>query len=458
MDALFGTDGIRATVGHHPVTPQSFLQLGWALGSWIKSGKVLIGKDTRLSGYMLESALQAGLSAAGIDVYLSGPLPTPAVAYLTQSLNAQAGLVISASHNPFYDNGLKIFSNTGLKLTTQQQTEITELYHKKLVVVSPEKLGKAHRLHDASGRYIEFLKRSYPSLSLEGVTIMLDCAHGAAYQIAPQIFKELKASVQVIHDSPNGYNINDQSGVIHPEAFEELVQSHQPMFAFAFDGDADRLAVYVDGKKLDPNHVLLALYDYYQRDRFVNTGIIGTHLTNTAIASYLANQNIPYMSTDVGDRNLIYAALSKGWFIAGEPSGHYLLMDKLKTADALLTALALVDYFTKTKKRVSFYQENIPLSPSASYTFSTVDGESLLSSSQVIEQLDDIRRDYPHIRIIIRASGTEPVIRFYLEGPSVSQLDALAENIFSVLSAYQEKLTGISNKKVIVAELEAPLG
>jgi phosphoglucosamine mutase len=451
MDVLFGTDGIRSRVGKHPVTPQSFLQLGWALGSWIGSGRVLIGKDTRLSGYMLESALQAGLSAAGIDVYLTGPLPTPAVAYLTQSLNAQAGLVISASHNPFHDNGLKIFSSSGLKLTAEQQEEISLWYNKKLIVVGPNQLGKAHRLHDAGGRYIEFLKRYYPSLSLAGVSIMLDCANGAAYQIAPQIFRELKADVHVIHDQPDGYNINHDSGVIHPGKLESLIKKHQPKFAFAFDGDADRLAVYIDGEKLDPNHVLLTLYDYYQSKQLPDTGVVTTCLSNLGLERYLLDHNIQFVSTDVGDKNLIYAGLAHGWMIAGEPSGHYLLMDKLKTADPLLVALALIDYFMQTGKSAKYYQEKAPLYPALSHDFPSIEPRLLLAIPEVALRLNLLKESYQDIKIIVRPSGTESVIRLYVEGQVLSILEELMQELINMLTEHQHLISGMANEKVVAA-------
>ncbi|NBW56206.1 phosphoglucosamine mutase [bacterium] len=449
MSALFGTDGIRATVGCYPVTPESFLQLGWALGSWIGSGKVLIGKDTRLSGYMLESALEAGLAAAGIDVYLTGPLPTPAIAYLTQSLNAQAGLVISASHNPFYDNGLKIFSSDGLKLTTEQQNNITSFFQKKITVATSYELGKAHRLNDAAGRYIEFLKSHFSSLDLSGISIILDCAHGAAYQIAPELFKELRANVQVINDQPNGYNINKNAGVMDLDLLEKVVHEQKPKFAFAFDGDADRLVAYVNGKKINPNHILLVLYDYYQLRGMSKTGIAMTCLTNLGVQDYCSTQGIAHVSTDVGDRNLIYACLQYDWTIAGEPSGHYLLMDKLKTADALLTALALVDYFIRTEKTAEYFEKKAPLYPSLIHNFHINDPKTVLSKNHITESLEKIKKNNPSERVIIRASGTEPVIRIYAEGKNLSTVEEIIKEAIAIFEKYKEDTTGIVDEKVL---------
>jgi phosphoglucosamine mutase len=440
MGTLFGTDGIRAKVGSYPVTPECFLKMGWALGQWLGKGKVIIGKDTRLSGYMLESALQAGLSAAGIDVYLCGPLPTPAIAYLTQSLRAEAGLVISASHNPYNDNGLKIFSKTGLKLNQTQQDEIEEYYHQPMSVASSSQLGKAHRLNDAAGRYIEFLKSHFRSLNLKGLTIFLDCAHGAAYQIAPIIFKELNAHVEVFNDEPNGYNINLNAGVMHPEIFEEKVFASKPALAFSFDGDADRLSVYIEGRKLDANHILIALEKYYE-DRYCSSlGVIGTILTNSCVEQYFKKKRVPYHTTDVGDRHLIYAALEKGWFVAGEPSGHFILADKLKTADALLAALAIADGYINHKINVDYFEEIAPLYPTIVYNYETKQPKKILAQGKISEKIQKIKNSNPEMKIIVRASGTEPVIRILCEGPDYQQLELIKTQLCELIFEYEQHI------------------
>jgi len=343
----FGTDGIRGRVGEFPITPDFMLKLGWAAGTaFRKHGvcRVLIGKDTRISGYMFESALEAGLSAAGADVMLLGPMPTPAIAYLTRTFHAEAGIVISASHNPHHDNGIKFFSGKGTKLPDEIELMIEELLDAPMTVVDSARLGKVSRINDAAGRYIEFCKSSVPtSTDFAGLKIVLDCAHGAAYKVAPSVFRELGAEVVVLSAQPNGLNINDQCGSTHMQALQAAVLSEQADLGIAFDGDADRVLMVDDtGAVVDGDELLFIIArDLQQRGR-LQGGVVGTLMSNLGLELALAELQIPFVRAKVGDRYVIADLLARDWQLGGENSGHLVCFQHTTTGDAIIAGLQVL--------------------------------------------------------------------------------------------------------------------
>ncbi|NWE70029.1 phosphoglucosamine mutase, partial [Pseudomonas gingeri] len=340
----FGTDGIRGRVGQYPITPDFMLKLGWAAGmAFRKLGtcRVLVGKDTRISGYMFESALEAGLSAAGADVMLLGPMPTPAIAYLTRTFHAEAGIVISASHNPHDDNGIKFFSGEGTKLPDEVELMIEELLDAPMTVVDSEKLGKVSRINDAAGRYIEFCKSSVPTgTNLSGLKIVLDCAHGATYKVAPSVFRELGAEVVALSAQPNGLNINDNCGSTHIKPLQAAVLAEKADLGIAFDGDGDRVLMVdhtgavVDGDEL----VFIIARDLAERNK-LNGGVVGTLMSNLGLELALKELDIPFVRANVGDRYVIAELLERNWLIGGENSGHILCLNNTTTGDAIIAAL-----------------------------------------------------------------------------------------------------------------------
>ncbi len=355
----FGTDGVRGRVGDPPITPELVLKLGWAAGRVLASETndsgarpaVLIGKDTRLSGYLLEAALEAGLSAAGVDVYLSGPLPTPAVAYLTRALRLSAGIVISASHNPFDDNGIKFFSGSGAKLPDAVEQAIERTMSEALTCVSSAELGKARRIDDAAGRYIEFCKGTFPNeLDLKGWRIVVDCANGAGYHVAPPVFHELGAEVIPVGNEPNGTNINDGVGSTHPQHLRQAVLDHQADIGIALDGDGDRLLVVDrDGHVYDGDQLLYVIVMDYRRRGAFNGGVVGTLMTNLGFEQALEREGIALERARVGDRYVLERMKEKGWRLGGENSGHLLCLDKHTTGDAIVSALAVLRALVEQK-------------------------------------------------------------------------------------------------------------
>jgi phosphoglucosamine mutase len=459
--SLFGTDGIRGRVGEFPIDPQSFLQLGWALGLFAQKKRVLIAKDTRLSGYMLESSLCAGLTTAGCDVFLTGPLPTPALAYLTQSLGAELGIMISASHNPYYDNGVKIFSQGAHKLSDCQQQAIEALISEP--VIEMDSLGKIYRLADAPKRYLDFLKRHVTFLNLHNKTVTIDCAHGAAYKIAPQIFEEYQAIVHVLHAEPNGFNINEQCGALDCRALEHHMLHHKSDYGIAFDGDADRVVLYIKGKRCDPHYMLLMLYEMYKRRTGLLGGIIGTQIHNQGLVSYCQKEKIPWIEVPVGDRYLIAAARETGFKVAGEPSGHYILMDQLPTADGLLTALLLIEEIELGYvKDLTWYETYVTLDPSFSYTFSVSDPKFFIETPLIQQTIHALKNAHPSWKILVRPSGTEPVIRLYIEGQLSQEASLrLYNQLKSVINrelACESAMEGVYFGKNTDSQLEASLG
>ncbi|MDF2641491.1 MAG: phosphoglucosamine mutase, partial [Pseudomonas sp.] len=343
----FGTDGIRGRVGQFPITPDFMLKLGWAAGMAFRrlgACRILVGKDTRISGYMFESALEAGLSAAGADVMLLGPMPTPAIAYLTRTFHAEAGIVISASHNPHYDNGIKFFSGQGTKLPDEIEMMIEELLDTPMTVAESEKLGKVSRINDAAGRYIEFCKSSVPtSTDFAGLKLVIDCAHGATYKVAPNVFRELGAQVVVLSAQPDGLNINENCGSTHMEALQAAVVAHKADMGIGFDGDGDRVLMVDDtGTIVDGDELLYIIArDLHERGR-LQGGVVGTLMSNLGLELALAEQNIPFVRANVGDRYVIAELLERNWQVGGENSGHIVCFQHTTTGDAIIAALQVL--------------------------------------------------------------------------------------------------------------------
>lgn len=345
---FFGTDGIRGEVGIEPITPGTIVHLGWALGTVIKrrygKGSVLVGKDTRVSGYLLESSMEAGLSSAGMDVTMLGPLPTPAIAYLTQTARANAGVVISASHNKYADNGIKFFSSKGEKISDEIQDEIEQLMTEPLQVVSSHELGKAFRMDDAVGRYVEFCKGTIPRrMDFKGLKVALDCSNGAAYQSAPAVFHELGADIEVINNHPNGFNINYECGSTHIGGLRKLVLEKECDIGIAFDGDADRvLMVDRHGELVDGDQLLFVIANSLRKQGRLKGGVVGTLMSNLGMEKAFQHRNIPFARAKVGDRYVMQELKQRDWVLGGESSGHIICLDKTTTGDGLVSALQVL--------------------------------------------------------------------------------------------------------------------
>jgi len=440
----FGTDGVRGRVGQAPITPDFVMRLGYSAGKVLlerggmPSGarpEVLIGKDTRLSGYMLESALEAGFSAAGVEVSLVGPLPTPAVAYLTRALRLQAGIVISASHNPYYDNGIKFFSAQGTKLPDEVERAIEAGIDQPMVCAQPADLGRVRRIDDARGRYIEFCKSTFPNdLDLRGLKIVVDCAHGAAYHIAPSVFHELGAEVVAIGVQPNGLNINDAVGATSPRALCDAVLANRADLGVALDGDADRLQmVDAEGNLYDGDQLLYAIVRSRARTAPVK-GVVGTLMSNLALEHALAKAEIPFARAAVGDRYVVEKLNEYGWLYGGENSGHILALDRHTTGDGIVAALqvlaALREAGGSLKELLGdlvLYPQkliNVPLGKG----FAWKDHPAISSALAATEGSLQGRG-----RVLLRASGTEPLLRVMVEGEDAEEVDAAAEKLAAVI-------------------------
>lgn len=431
----FGTDGVRGKVGQFPITPDFILKLGWAAGRVLsKQGtkKVLIGKDTRISGYMLESALEAGLSAAGLQAAFTGPMPTPAISYLTQTFRAEAGIVISASHNPYYDNGIKFFSAEGTKLPDEIELAIEAELEKPLTCVDSASLGKAKRIIDAAGRYIEFCKGTFPSeMSLQGLKIVVDCAHGATYHIAPAVFSELGAEVVAIGVSPNGININDEVGATDTRLLQQTVVAEKAHLGIALDGDGDRL-IMVDhlGNKVDGDQIAYIIAKEAQRLGELKGGVVGTLMTNLGMEVALKELNIPFMRANVGDRYVMEALLEKAWFIGAENSGHVILLDKVKTGDAIVAALQVLASVVATNTTLKALTDGMVLFPQVLENVRYEGNEDPLKSPMVLKALEEAEAQLGQRgRVLLRKSGTEPLIRVMVEGEDGAEVQALALKI-----------------------------
>ncbi len=443
----FGTDGIRGRVGDAPITPDFMMRLGYAAGRVLTSIEsnlakgahpaVLIGKDTRISGYMLEAALEAGLSAAGVDTLLTGPMPTPAVAYLTRALRAQAGIVISASHNPFYDNGIKFFSSLGTKLPDNIEHAIETELEKPMQVMESSKLGKARRIGDAAGRYVEFCKSTFPNnLDLRGLKIVLDCAHGATYHVAPPVFHELGAEVITIGNKPDGLNINEQVGSTHPEALRKAVLEHQADLGIAFDGDGDRvMMVDSNGQLLDGDQLLYIITLARHNNATLQGGVVGTLMTNLALEHKFAALNIPFVRAQVGDRYVLEQINQNGWQLGGENSGHILVLDKHSSGDGIVAALQVLQALVESKKSLAQLAADLTLYPQVLINVKTAQKIDLANHAQIQASVHTAEKALAgRGRILLRASGTEPLIRVMVEGESQLQVQTLAQNIADVVT------------------------
>ena len=436
----FGTDGIRGRVGEFPITPDFMLKLGWAAGTaFRKHGvcRVLIGKDTRISGYMFESALEAGLSAAGADVMLLGPMPTPAIAYLTRTFHAEAGIVISASHNPHHDNGIKFFSGKGTKLPDEIELMIEELLDAPMTVVDSAKLGKVSRINDAAGRYIEFCKSSVPtSTDFAGLKIVLDCAHGAAYKVAPSVFRELGAEVVVLSAQPNGLNINDQCGSTHMQALQAAVLSEQADLGIAFDGDADRvLMVDHTGAVVDGDELLFIIArDLQQRGR-LQGGVVGTLMSNLGLELALAELQIPFVRAKVGDRYVIADLLARDWQLGGENSGHLVCFQHTTTGDAIIAGLQVLLALRRCEMTLAEARSGLRKCPQVLINVRFSGALDPLEHPEVKAACAEITERMAGLgRVLLRKSGTEPLLRVMVEGDDELQVRACAEQLAAVVT------------------------
>ncbi|PIG08371.1 phosphoglucosamine mutase [Comamonas sp. 26] len=436
----FGTDGIRGTVGKSPITPDFALRLAHAVGRVLRRTQerplVLIGKDTRISGYMLESALESGFNSAGVDVMLLGPLPTPGVAYLTRAQRASLGVVISASHNPFYDNGIKFFSAEGTKLPDSWEEEVEAALEDEPVWAESAALGKAHRLADAAGRYIEFCKSTFDhSLSLRGLKIVVDAAHGAAYQIAPKVFHELGANVVAIGCSPDGLNINEGVGATHPEALVMAVRANNADYGVALDGDADRLQlVDAQGRLYNGDELLYLMAADRLAAGGVVPGVAGTLMTNMAVELAIKAQGMDFVRSKVGDRYVLEALKTNGWQLGGESSGHLLALDKHTTGDGLVSALQVLQACVRSNKTIAQWLEKVTLFPQVMINVRLQPGQDWKSNPQLPHEQADVEKLLGNEgRVLIRASGTEPLVRVMVEARDATMASTCAERLAAVV-------------------------
>ena len=442
----FGTDGIRGCVGQTPITAEFMLKLGWAAGRVLRGNggenkKILIGKDTRVSGYMLESALEAGLSAAGIDVRLLGPMPTPAIAYLTRSARARAGIVISASHNAFHDNGIKFFSSDGAKLPDEVEEAIETEMDGPIVTVAPENLGKAKRYEDAPGRYVEFCKSSFPNrLNLEGMKIVVDCANGAAYHVAPLVFSELGAQVVSIAADPDGFNINLDCGSIHPKLLQKTVVESGADLGIALDGDGDRVIMVDDkGQIVDGDQLLFIIAMQRLAKNELEGGVVGTLMTNLGLEQALAEHGIPFERAAVGDRYVMGLLREKDWSIGGESSGHIICLDKTTTGDGIIAALQVLTAVVESGKNLSDLKSGMRRYPQVMVNVRTEQRFNVDESQDVKQAVQQVENELNQRgRVLLRASGTEPVIRVMVEGEDATEVARLSQQLADTVKVAAE--------------------
>jgi len=430
----FGTDGIRGTVGQAPITPDFVLRLGHAVGQVLKRTEkrptVLIGKDTRISGYMLESALEAGFASAGVDVLLTGPLPTPGVAYLTRALRLNLGVVISASHNPFADNGIKFFSANGEKLPDEWELAVEAALTDAPQWVDSANLGRARRIEDARGRYIEFCKSTFPNnLSLKGLKLVLDAAHGAGYQVAPNVFHELGAEVISIGCAPNGVNINDGVGATHPEALVKAVAEHKADYGIALDGDADRLQIVcADGRLLNGDELLYVMVaDRLEQGETV-TGAVGTLMTNMAVELALQKRGIEFVRAKVGDRYVLEELANRGWQLGGEGSGHLLALDRHTTGDGIVSALQVLQAVVRSGRSLADWLKGVELFPQRLINVRLTAGQDWKNNQALAAEQERVGKLLEgRGRVLIRPSGTEPLLRVMVEAQDQALADECAQ-------------------------------
>ena len=441
---LFGTDGIRGRANSFPTTPDIALRVGQALGLLLKEKypeekqhTVLIGKDTRLSGYMLEQALASGLNSMGVWVQLTGPLPTPGIGFLAQNMRVSAGLVISASHNPYYDNGIKIFFADGFKISSQEEKRIEELVFSKELKATQQEVGRTRRIADAAGRYIVFAKRSFPKENnLKGMKIVLDCANGAAYKVAPEIFTELGAEVIAISNQPDGFNINKNAGALYPEKMAETVLKQKADVGLSLDGDGDRLIMADEkGRILNGDHILGICSLYLKsQNRLPKGKVVITHLSNSGLEECLSSKGISFIRTDVGDRNVVEVMRKKNIHLGGEPSGHIIFLNHSTTGDACIAALNVLAAMKQKKQRLSILRDQIKEKPQVLLKTYIKQKTELLSIPGYKEMISSVKKDLKKEgRVLVRYSGTEPLVRVLVEGNSLSLIQEQAQKINSFL-------------------------
>ena len=438
----FGTDGVRGKVGSYPITPDFALKLGWAAGKVLASQgskMVLIGKDTRISGYMLESALEAGLAAAGLSAAFTGPMPTPAIAYLTRTFRAEAGIVISASHNPYYDNGIKFFSAKGTKLPDETEEAIEAMLEQPMDCVESAELGKASRINDAAGRYIEFCKGTFPAhLGLEGYKIMVDCANGATYHIAPNVLRELGAEVIEIGTDPNGLNINEKCGATDVTALQAKVVEMKADVGLAYDGDGDRIMM-VDhlGNKVDGDQILFIIAREALRSGQLKGGVVGTLMSNMSLEIALKMLGVPFLRANVGDRYVLEKMVENDWTLGGENSGHIIIADKNTTGDGIVASLAVLAAMVQHKLSLNELASAVKLFPQVLINVRFAGGENPLESDAVKSIAADVeKRLEGKGRILLRKSGTEPLIRVMVECQDAELAQQCAEEIAEAVKSH----------------------
>jgi phosphoglucosamine mutase len=447
MRKLFGTDGVRGVANLEPMTSETAMQLGRAAAHIFmrRAGRhqIVIGKDTRLSGYMLEAALISGICSMGVDVLLVGPMPTPAIAFLTRSLRADAGVVISASHNPYQDNGIKFFSNNGFKLPDEVEARIeqlivsNEIHHLR---PTADAIGKAFRIDDAEGRYIEFVKRSLPKdLDFQGMKLVVDCANGAAYKAAPNVLRELGAAVEVLCDKPDGMNINAGCGAVHPEGLQEAVLAHGADLGIALDGDADR-AIFVceQGEIIDGDHVMAALaLDLHAQRLLAKQTIVGTVMSNFGLELAMGKAGIRLIRTPVGDRYLLERMLSDGYNFGGEQSGHFIFLDHNTTGDGLISALQILSLMKRTKKPLSELAKAMAAVPQVLVNVKVKEKRDLASLPELQRAIETSERRLNGTgRILVRYSGTEPLLRIMVEGEEDATIRAVADDLVQIVRSH----------------------
>ncbi|MEH6784862.1 MAG: phosphoglucosamine mutase [Alcanivorax jadensis] len=434
----FGTDGVRGTVGEFPITPDFVLKLGWAAGKVLAAhggSKILIGKDTRISGYMFESALEAGISAAGVDVRLLGPLPTPGIAYLTRTLSAQAGIVISASHNAYTDNGIKFFGADGRKLNDEIELEIERLLDEDMSVVATDQIGKVRRIDDARGRYIEFCKSTVPGLNLSGMKIVVDTANGAAYHIAPDVFEELGAEVVAMANTPDGFNINRDCGSTHPEKLQQRVLDEKADLGVALDGDADRL-IMVDhtGKLVDGDQLLFVVARDRKESGADMPGVVGTLMSNFGLELALQAQGIEFVRAKVGDRYVMEQLDQRGWLIGGESSGHLVCLDCTSTGDGTVSALQVLAALSRRDQSLADAVADVALLPQTMINVRGPSRDGFMDKAEVKAAMADVEEKLGgNGRILLRPSGTEPLVRVMIEGKDADQVASLCRELADVV-------------------------
>ena len=438
----FGTDGIRGSVGTSPITPDFMLKLGWAAGKVFASegtgrNKILIGKDTRISGYMFEAALEAGVTAAGVDINLTGPMPTPAIAYLTRTLRAQAGIVISASHNSFQDNGIKFFSSEGTKLPNEVEFAIEQELTKDISTVTPELLGKASRITDAAGRYIEFCKSTIGStLKFNGLKIVVDCAHGSTYHIAPSVFEELGAKVIPIGVSPDGLNINKGNGSTSPERLAATVLEEKADIGIAFDGDGDRV-VMVDhlGNIVDGDEILYVIARDRRRQNIDFGGVVGTSMSNLGLELALDALDVPFVRTAVGDRYVMQGMLERGWDLGGESSGHIICLDITTTGDGIVSALQALAAIANCEQPLADLRSKMRKLPQSMVNVRLDNNFDLVANKAVQSAVSDVESKLgKNGRVLLRPSGTEPLVRVMVEGEDMDIVSKLAQELSDIVA------------------------